>query len=87
MSDRGSIALGELRGKLDMLEVSCRKCERHGRLSLERLIAEHGADMGATRVAPYPRRRLPATAAVTINDQCGVHYPQLPALFPPSQRG
>jgi len=25
-----------------MLEVACRRCERRGRLRIERLIAEHG---------------------------------------------
>src|SRR5438046_6255973 len=46
MSSRGSITLGELQGKLTMLDVACRRCERSGRVSLARLIEEHGADMG-----------------------------------------
>jgi hypothetical protein len=28
---------------LSMLEVGCRKCERYGRLRVDKLIAEHGA--------------------------------------------
>src|ERR1051325_10968144 len=31
VSNRGSIALGELQGKLDLLEIKCHRCERHGR--------------------------------------------------------
>jgi len=46
MSNRGSITLGELRGKLDLLEIKCHRCERHGRVSVARLIDEHGADTG-----------------------------------------
>ena len=46
MSSRGSITLGELVGKLDLLEIACKRCERHGRVSLARLIEEHGADTG-----------------------------------------
>src|SRR5213595_887152 len=46
MSSRGSITIGELQGKLTMLEVACHRCERRGRVSLARLIEEHGADMG-----------------------------------------
>jgi hypothetical protein len=34
MSNRGSITLGELQGKLTMLDVACRRCERRGRVSL-----------------------------------------------------
>jgi len=45
MSNRGSITLGELQGKLDLLEVACHRCERWGRVSLGRPIEEHGADM------------------------------------------
>jgi hypothetical protein len=30
VSNRGSIALGELQGKLDLLEIKCHRCERHG---------------------------------------------------------
>jgi hypothetical protein len=46
MSNRGSITLGELVGKLDLLEIKCHRCERHGRVSLARLIEEHGAETG-----------------------------------------
>jgi hypothetical protein len=46
MSNRGSIILGELQGKLTMLEVACHRCDRQGRVGLARLSDEHGADMG-----------------------------------------
>ena len=46
MSNRGSITLGELQGKLDLLDIACHRCERRGRVSLARLIEEHGADTG-----------------------------------------
>jgi len=39
----GVITLGEMHAKgMTMLEVACRRCERRGRLSIARLIAEHG---------------------------------------------
>ena len=46
MINRGSITLGELEGKLTMLEVNCHRCERRGRVSLARLIEEHGLILG-----------------------------------------
>ena len=46
MSNRGSITLGEPVGKLDLLEINCHRCDRQGRVSLGRLISEHGADTG-----------------------------------------
>ena len=40
---QGVITLGEMWAKrMTMLEVACRRCERQGRLRIERLIAEHG---------------------------------------------
>ena len=46
MSSRGSITLDKLQGKLTMLEIACHRSDRRGRLSLERLITEHGAGIG-----------------------------------------
>ena len=43
----GVITLAEMRAKgITMLEVSCRRCERRGRLRIDRLTAEHGAGVG-----------------------------------------
>ena len=73
MSSRGSITIGELRGKLTMLEVACHRSERRGRVSLSRLIEEHGADMGlpdlweASRaIASMPGQRPSTTAVPSI---------------------
>jgi hypothetical protein len=62
MSNRGSITLGELQGKLDLLEIKCHRCDRHGRVSLTRLIEDHGADTGLPEVWGKPCGRLPARA-------------------------
>jgi hypothetical protein len=43
---RGSITLGELVGKVTMLEIACSKRDRRGLLRLDRLIEEHGAGIG-----------------------------------------
>ena len=43
---------------MTMLEVACRRCERRGRLSIARLIAEHGSgvlDLRAIIAADCPR--------------------------------
>jgi hypothetical protein len=45
-----TIKLGDLVGKLDMLELACNRCDRRGRLRLADLIAIHGA--GRSRSAP-----------------------------------
>jgi hypothetical protein len=86
MSPRSSITLGDLDGKLQMLEIACHRCDRRGLLRLERLIAEHGAGMGLPVLGQILAGTCPYAASVSINDRCGVHFPQLPALFPASPR-
>ena len=51
MSAKGAVTLGDLAGRVDQLEVRCRRCERHGRLRLARLIANHGARTGLPDLA------------------------------------
>ena len=40
----GAIIFSDLIGKLDVLRVTCAKCERAGRYRLHRLIETHGRD-------------------------------------------
>ena len=51
MSATGAVTLGDLVGRLDRLEVRCRRCERHGRLGLARLIADYGEGTGLPDLA------------------------------------
>jgi hypothetical protein len=77
MSSRGfRFTLGELVGKLDMLEAWCHRWDRRGRLSLARLLAEHGANTGLPELRdvlagdcpgdPRAVRRLLSAAATLI---------------------
>jgi hypothetical protein len=86
MSPRDSITLGDLDGRITMLEIACRRCERRGLLRLDRLIAEHGAGMGLPVLGQLLAGEYPYAASASINDRCGVHFPQVPALFPASPR-
>ena len=77
------ITLGDMQAKgMRMLEVACRKCARRGRLSIARLIAEHGrddhSDLCALIAQDCPRMQNPA---VSIYERCGVHFPELPRWF------
>ena len=59
MSSHGSITLGELEGKLTLLEIACHRCERRARVGLARLIEEHGADTLGFPILGKSRGRLP----------------------------
>ena len=51
MGTSGAVTLGELVGWIDHLEVRCRRCERHGRLRLERPEAGAGRRRGGEHAA------------------------------------
>jgi hypothetical protein len=72
----GAVTLGDIVGRVRMLEIACRHCERYGRLRVDKLIAEHGADF----TLPYLRERLagdcPRLLAAWIYERCGAYFPQ-----------
>ena len=76
---RGSVTLGDLVGRIAMLEIMCSRCERRGRLQVDRLIEQYGD-------AELPELRLilagdcPKAAVVSISDQCDIFFPQLSAF-------
>src|SRR6266513_1574437 len=76
MSNRGSITLGELQGKLTMLEINCHRCERRGRVSLARLIEEHGADMGLPDLWESLSGDCPNAHTTALHSRCAIYYPQ-----------
>jgi hypothetical protein len=77
-----TITLGDMQDKgMRMLVVACRRCERRGRLSIARLIAEHGRDGDDLRrliAHDCPKMQNPPA---DIYDRCGVHFPELPRWF------
>ena len=87
MSPSGSIALGQLRGKLQLLEIACSRCDRAGRLRLDRLVAGHGADIVLPELRTILAGDCLRAGSVSVNDRCGVHFPQLRRLFPMTCRG
>src|SRR3954454_20053300 len=64
-----------------MLEVACRRCERRGRLRIDRLIEQHGAHMGLPELCDVLARGCPRVEAVAVGERCSVFYPQLLHLW------
>ena len=59
-----------------MLEIACRRCERRVRLSVARLIEQHG-DMRLPELRYILAGDCPHADEVSISEQCSVYYPQL----------
>ena len=83
MTPRDSISLGDLEGKITMLEIACSRCDRRGLLRLEGLIEEHGAGTGLPVLAQILAVDCPYATSLGIQDRCGLHFPHLPGLFVP----
>src|SRR5262249_43000830 len=66
---------------LDLLEIKCHRCERHGRVSLARLIEEHRADTGLPDLWESLAGDCQHARSTALNNRCAIYYPQLPMLF------
>jgi len=71
MPSDGAITFGDLVGRLDLLELVCAKCDRHGRYAVRRLIERHGGvmkvpDWKAEMTRDCLRRRLPGTGPLDL---------------------
>jgi hypothetical protein len=75
-ASKGAVTLGDIVGRVRMLEIACRHCKRHGWLSVARLVEERGADF----TLPYLRERLagdcPRLLSAWIYERCGAYFPQ-----------
>jgi|SRR5580658_3827260 hypothetical protein len=67
---------------LTMVEVSCNRCERRGRLSIVRLLVEHGPERPGPELRRIIAADCPRMIAGKIPDVCGIHFPQMPMLTP-----
>ncbi len=75
------ILLGEIAFCTAMLDVVCHRCSRRGRLSMTRLLAEHGPDMPGPDFLATLMATCGEAKPGQLYDRCGAHFPQLPALF------
>src|SRR3954465_5345925 len=83
----GSITVGQVAQRARMLEVRCKRCDRHGRLSMARLLAELGPDAPIWQAWRGLNADCPKRDAPGAGEQCDLHAPQLSALFLKPPRG
>jgi hypothetical protein len=76
-----SITLGDAAATFTMLEIACQRCERRGRLRIDRLIERFGADRGLPELADLLRGDCPKAEAVAVGERCSLFYPQLLRLW------
>jgi hypothetical protein len=76
-----AITLAAAAAHFTMLEIACRRCERRGRLSVRRLIEQHGAEMGLPELGDVLRGDCPKAEAIPTSERCSLFFPQLLRLW------
>ena len=77
----GATIFSDLTGKLEVLQVTCEKCERDGRYILARLIRNRGRDAKLIDWLDELTAECPKKVAHNMNDPCGAKCPQLPKVL------
>ena len=72
----GSLTLADMTRYGGQLEIQCERCDRHGRLSLAKLMAEHGRDTRLPDLAAILSKDC-TVAKHTTYDRCQIVFPQL----------
>jgi hypothetical protein len=62
---------------MTMLEVGCARCERYGRVRIDRLMERYGRDSKLPDLRDILAGDCPRVGATSIYDRCRVRYPQL----------
>lgn len=77
----GSITLDQVAERTAVLVVACSRCTRAGRYHLETLIARYGQHCGVPELLRLLSADCPKRASISAYDLCGIHGPELSALF------
>ena len=77
----GAIIFADLIGKLDVLRVTCAKCERAGRYRLDRLIENRGRDAKVVDWLDETAADCPKKSARNWSDQCAARCPDLATVL------
>jgi hypothetical protein len=75
------IALSDIVGRVDFLDLRCGRCERKGRLSVARLAREHPPETPLLMIMRAQIGDCPKQAAQRIEERCDPYSPTLSPLF------
>jgi hypothetical protein len=76
MPRHGSLTPHNLIGKLDVLHVECRKCDRRGRYRVDQLAIAFGMDGKLTDWLPELTKDCPRKRSPGLSDPCGARLPE-----------
>jgi hypothetical protein len=71
----------------EMIEIRCGRCDRAGRLSVARLLGEHGPDAAMGHVLHVLVGDCPKQDSGQIQNRCDPYCPDLVRLLRPPEAG
>ncbi len=78
---RSFLILAGIAGRTEHLSVACNRCDRRGRLRIDRLLAEYGPALPIPELRRIVAADCPKMQTGQVHDVCGAHFPELPGLF------
>jgi hypothetical protein len=78
MSSSGAVTLGDIAGRVKILEIECRDCGRYGRYQLARLIEQHAAKFGLPYLRQILARDCPRQHSPSIYERCAARFINCP---------
>jgi hypothetical protein len=78
---RDYLTFGDVEGKLDVLRVECTRCNRKGRYSLAKLIAERGRDSNMMQWKEGLNADCPQRDAHALHERCDLVCWDLPKVL------
>jgi hypothetical protein len=79
---RDTYSLGDIAARrATMLDIRCGRCDRHGRLSVARLLAEHGPNAEFSTIMRGLVGDCPHRDEQQIQNRCDPYCPDLVRLF------
>ena len=80
--------LGEVAARdVTMIDIRCGRCERHGQLSVKRLLGEWGADASIRDIMREQVGNCPHRDDMQLYSRCDPYCPTLVQLFAPPEAG
>jgi hypothetical protein len=77
----GSITLADVAARTDVLVVACTQCDRAGRYSLHTLIKRYSRRYSVPALLGKLSADCPKRKSMSAYNLCGLHCPELSALF------
>ncbi len=73
--------LADLRPEVAHLDVACSRCDRRGRLSVARLIEQHGPGATLRDAVTGINAECPNREAHAVMERCDIYFPGLGGLL------